>query len=47
MWHCECCLQAAIEDEVMKLSTDEIVSRGRLLENDIKVRDTFLLAPDM
>lgn len=38
-------MQAAIEDEVLKLSTDEISSRGRLLENDIKVRGTSSLRP--
>ena len=29
--------QMTIDDEVLRMSTDEIVSRARLLENDIKV----------
>lgn len=29
--------QASIDDEVLRMSTDEIISRTRLLENDIKV----------
>ena len=29
--------QATIDDEVLRMSTDEIISRTRLLDNDIKV----------
>ena len=29
--------KAAIDEEVLRMSTDEITSRTRLLENDIKV----------
>ena len=31
-------IQATIDEEVLRMSTDEIISRTRLLENDIKVR---------
>ena len=29
--------QEALDEEVLRMSTDEIISRTRLLENDIKV----------
>ena len=31
-----CVLKEAIDDEVLRMSTDEIISRTRLLENDVK-----------
>lgn len=31
------CLQAALDDEILQMSTDEIISRTKLLENEIKV----------
>ena len=30
-------LQAALDDEILQMSTDEIISRTKLLENEIKV----------